>query len=85
MEIELTNHVGTTISGEQIEVGQWIVHIDGVQVGYLPQQDGAWLQAIVPMTDEQKAEVMEAAKDKSRQEIGGIVAPPLPLDDEDEE
>lgn len=36
MMIELVPHFGVGVSGRTIEVGQWMVHVDGRHVAYLP-------------------------------------------------
>ena len=85
IEITLTDHVGTSRSGEPVDHGQWIVNADDVQIGYMSKAPGAWLACIVSLDDETRQRIVEAVNRKVEQEIGGIVMPPPPIDDDDEE
>lgn len=88
MQVTLSDHTGIAPNGAVVDHDQWIVHVDNVQVGYLPKQDGAWLQCIVFMDESSKAEVLEAVGLAAKQSIGGAampVDPDLePHDDEDD-
>ena len=84
MQIELSDHIGTAHDGSPVDHGQWIVFCDGVQVGYLQKKEGAWLQCIVSMSEDTKAELIEAVSLAAQQKIGGAVTPVDP-DDEPEE
>ena len=85
IEITLTDHVGTSRSGEPIDHGQWIVNADGVQIGYMQKTPGAWLACIVSLDAETKQRIVDAVNRKVEKEIGGIVMPPPPIDGEDDE
>ena len=86
MQIELTDHVGESPSGEPVDHNQWIVMCDGTHVGYLQKFEGAWLACIVFMDEETKAELIEAVSGAAKLKIGGAAIPVdpdlLPIDDE---
>jgi hypothetical protein len=82
-EIKLIDQQGEAPSGEAIFYDQWVVFADGVQIGYLPKSPGAWLQCIVTMSDDTKAELIEAINRRVAADIGGVSMPP-DFDDEDE-
>jgi hypothetical protein len=88
LDIKLVDHIGESPSGEKVDHEQWIVFVDDVQIGYLPKYANAWLQCIVTMDEDTKAEVVEALKKRVANEIGGVVMPVdpdlEPKDDEDE-
>jgi 23S rRNA U2552 (ribose-2'-O)-methylase RlmE/FtsJ len=81
-EIKLIDQQGEAPSGEIIVYDQWVVFADGQQVGYLPKSPGAWLQCIVTMSEDTKAELIEAINLRVAEDIGGVSMPP---DFEDEE
>lgn len=81
MDIKLIDHVGETQSGVFVDYQQWIVFAAGQQVGYLPKAPGSWLQCIVSMSEETKAELIEAISQKIASEVGGVV---MPVDPDDE-
>jgi hypothetical protein len=85
VEIKLTDHIGTSQSGLLVDHQQWIVSVDGVQIGYLPKAPGAWLQCIVSMDEATKVEVTEAINAKVASEIGGVVMPVDPDEEPDDE
>ncbi len=85
MDIKLIDHIGESPSGACVDHNQWIVFADNVQIGYLPKSAGAWLQCIVSMDDATKAEVIEAVNKRVANDIGGVVLPPEPIEDEDED
>jgi hypothetical protein len=85
LEIKLVDHVGESPSGLHVDHEQWIVFADDVQIGYLPKSPGAWLQCIVTMDEATKAEVIEAINKRVVKDIGGVVLPPEPIEDEDDE
>lgn len=85
MEIKLIDHVGETQSGVFVDHQQWIVFADDVQVGYLPKSPGSWLQSIVYIDPEHKEQLIQAINEKVASEIGGVVMPPDPDFDPDEE
>ena len=85
IEITLTDHVGTSIDGSVVDHGQWIVNADGVQIGYLSKAPGSWLGCIVSMDDETRDRIVDAVNRKVEKDIGGIVMPPEPVDDEEED
>ena len=78
MEIEIKPHVGHDRRGNEIDQGQDIVFCDGVQVGYMGREPGAWLACIVAMDEDTRSE-LEAAINRHRGEpIGGVAVPPEP-------
>lgn len=88
MNITLSDHIGTSPTGEHVDHGQWVVFCDGVQVGYLQKKPGAWLQCIVFMDEATKAELIEAVSAAASQHVGGAAIPVDPdclQDDEGEE
>ena len=89
MQIELTDHVGTSPNGERVDFNQWIVMCDGTHVGYLQKTEGAWLSCIVFMEGDTKQELIEAVSKAAQQAIGGAALPVdpdlLPNDDEGED
>lgn len=74
--VELTDHVGTSVDGRRVDLGQYIVMVDGQHVGYLPKVDNAWLACIVALDDYQQAEIMKAVNKKLGQEIKGVASMP---------
>ena len=82
-EIKLIDQRGETPLGTEIVYDQWVVFADDVQVGYLPKSPGAWLQCIVTMSEETKAELIEAINQRVAADIGGVSMPP-DFDDEEE-
>jgi hypothetical protein len=80
-ELKLIDHIGETPSGLKVDHEQWIVFADDVQIGYLPKTPGAWLQCIVSMDDDVKAELIESINKRVAADIGGVV---MPVDPEDE-
>ena len=88
MQITLTDHIGTSTTGEPVDFNQWIVMCDGTHVGYLQKTDGSWLACIVFMDEPTKAELIEAVSKAARLKIGGAalpVDPDLIPDDEGED
>jgi hypothetical protein len=85
VDIKLIDHIGTSQSGLLVDHQQWIVAVDGVQVGYLPKAPNSWLQCIVSMDEDTKAEVVEAINQKIASEVGGVVMPVDPDDEPDDE
>ena len=83
-EIKLIDQQGTTAGGEIVIYDQWVVFADGVQVGYLPKSPGAYLQCIVTMDEQTKAELIEAINLRVAADIGGVAMPPDFDDDEQE-
>lgn len=47
MNVELKKHIGMNFAGQQVEVGQWMVYVDGQHVAYLPYQIDSELLPIV--------------------------------------
>jgi hypothetical protein len=88
VQITLTDHIGTSTTGEPVDFNQWIVMCDGTHVGYLQKTDGSWLACIVFMDEPTKAELIEAVSKAARLKIGGAalpVDPDLIPDDEGED
>lgn len=83
-EIKLVDQQGMTAGGDIVYYDQWVVFADGVQVGYLPKSPGAYLQCIVTMSEETKAELIEAINLRVAADIGGVAMPPDFDDDEPE-
>ena len=83
-EIKLIDQRGESPNGEEVIYDQWVVFANGVQVGYLPKSPGAWLQCIVTMSDETKAELIEAINQRVAADIGGVAMPPDFNDEESE-
>ena len=83
-EIKLIDQQGTTAGGDIVVYDQWVVFADGVQVGYLPKSPGAYLQCIVTMDEQTKAELIEAINLRVAADIGGVAMPPDFDDDEQE-
>jgi hypothetical protein len=84
LNIELSDHVGTSPDGKHVDHGQWVVFCDGMQVGYLKKTDGAWLQCIVFMDEATKVELIEAVSKAAQIKVGGAAIPVDPdfLEDE---
>lgn len=85
MQIELSDHIGRAPTGELVDLNQWVVFCDGVQVGYLQKHEGAWLACIVWMSEETKAELIQAVSEAAKLKVGGAaipVDPDLLTDDE---
>jgi len=88
VQIELTDHLGESNTGEVVEHNQWIVMCDGTHVGYLQKTEGAWLSCIVNMDEPTKLELIEAVSKAARLAIGGAAVPVDPdflNDDEGED
>ena len=75
MQIELKDHCGESPDGKHVDHGQWIVFCEDVQVGYLQKQEGAWLQCIVFMEENTKAELIEAVSQTTGMRVGGAALP----------
>ena len=75
MQIELSDHIGVSITGEPIDHNQWVVFCDGVQVGYLGKYENAWLACIVYMDEATKTELIEAVSVAAKQKVGGAAVP----------
>ena len=86
MEIEIKPHVGRSRRGNEIDQGQDIVFADGVQVGYMGRESGAWLACIVAMDEDTRQELEAAINLHKGEPIGGVAVPPEPevIDEEDE-
>ena len=88
MEIEIKPHVGRSRRGNEIDQGQDIVFADGVQVGYMGREPGAWLACIVAMDEDTRQELEAAINRYKGEPIGGVAVPPEPEvveQDEDDE
>jgi len=88
VQITLTDHIGTSTTGQPVDFNQWIVMCDGTHVGYLQKTEGAWLACIVFMDEETKAELIEAVSKAAKMKIGGAALPVGPdsiPDDEGED
>lgn len=88
MNIELSDHIGTAPNGERVDLNQWVVMCDGTHVGYLQKTDGAWLQCIVFMDEDTKAELIDAVSKAARLKVGGAAIPVDPdflVDDKGED
>jgi hypothetical protein len=87
MQIELTDHVGTSPDGTPVDHNQWVVMCDGTHVGYMQKTDGAWLQCIVFMEEDTKSELIDAVSMAAKVKVGGAAVPVDPefLKDDDEE
>ena len=88
MEIEIKPHVGHDRRGNEIDQGQDIVFADGVQVGYMGREPGAWLACIVAMDEDTRQELEAAINLHKVEPIGGVAVPPEPEvieQDEDDE
>lgn len=75
MQITLTDHVGTSTTGQPVDFNQWIVMCDGTHVGYLQKTEGAWLACIVFMDEPTKAELIDAVSKAAQIKIGGAALP----------
>lgn len=86
MKIELSDHLGTAPNGEIVDHGQWVVFCDGIHVGYLQKNEGAWLACIVHMDEATKNELISAVSEAARIKVGGAAVPVDPdfLKDEGE-
>ena len=81
--IDLTDHIGVTIDGRTVSHGQWIVHADGQQIGYLSQLPNSWLSCIVSMDEAAQAAVMAAVDKKlGSGQIAGVASLP-PFEDQE--
>ena len=88
MNIELSDHIGTAPNGERVDLNQWVVMCDGTHVGYLQKTDGAWLQCIVFLDEDTKAELIDAVSKAARLKVGGAAIPVDPdflVDDKGED
>lgn len=89
MQITLTDHIGTSTTGQPVDFNQWIVMCDGTHVGYLQKHEGAWLACIVFMDEPTKAELIEAVSKEARIKVGGAAVPVdpdlIPKDESEEE
>lgn len=86
MHVELTDQTGLSPSGKTVVHNQWVVRVDGQQIGYLPKYEGAYLQCIVFMDEETKNQVIEAVQKTAMQTIGGAAMPVDPdLEPQDED
>jgi hypothetical protein len=84
MKVELTDHVGKSRSGADVDHNQWIVMIDDQHIGYLGKEPGSVLGCFVPMDQATRDKVVEAINQKLPNHAGGIVTPP-DFDDDDED
>jgi hypothetical protein len=84
LQIELSDQIGEAPDGTRVDHGQWVVFCDGLQVGYLQKQEGAWLQCIVFMDEATKVELIEAVSKAANIKVGGAAIPVDPdfLEDE---
>jgi hypothetical protein len=83
--IKLIDHVGETQCGEHVDFNQWIVFADDVQIGYLQKTKNAWLQCIVSMDDEAKGRIIDAVNRRVANGIAGVVMPPEPIEEDEDE
>jgi hypothetical protein len=75
VQITLTDHIGTSTTGQPVDFNQWIVMCDGTHVGYLQKTKGAWLACIVFMDEQTKVELIEAVSKAASMKIGGAALP----------
>jgi hypothetical protein len=62
MQVELKPHMAITNTGEEVEIGQWMVFADGQHVGYLPHAVDSEILPIIGFPWDHENEIAEKCK-----------------------